>query len=429
MPIEIRMPQIASDMTEADLLAWLVEPGAAVVAGEVLLEIETDKSTVEVESPATGTLAEILVPGGSQAVKVGELLGRIETAERADAAAEPPAHGPAAPARVEPPAPQSSRRGDSAPLEGVSEPEPPSAADAGPGTGADSATGAYATALARRIADQAGLSLASVEGSGARGRVMREDVERALSFSSPSSSVAQAEGSGAPASADGAERSALSRGRRPGAERQVAQEHETPLPYHLSVECRADELMAARQHINETGHEPRISINDLIVRACALALREVPDANATWDGDAILRHSSVDVAVAVATDGGLVTPVVRDADRKGLAALTAELRALAERARAGALDPSECEGGGLGVSNLAMYGIDSATFVVDAPWSCILGVGAARTLPLVVDGEIRVGRCLTLTLSADRRAVDGALGATLLSAIKRRVERPLEMVL
>jgi pyruvate dehydrogenase E2 component (dihydrolipoamide acetyltransferase) len=216
--------------------------------------------------------------------------------------------------------------------------------------------------------------------------------------------------------------------RRSIAERLTAAKQQIP-HFYVSADCRADRLIEARRHINEDGQEPRISLNDLIVRACALALREVPDANASWDGDAILLHGTVDVAVAVATQGGVITPVVRDADRKGLAALAAELRDLAERARAGRLQPSEYQGGGFSVSNLGMYGVDSVTPIVNPPQSCILGVGAARLTPVVETGVVTVGSVITLTLSADHRVVDGAVGASLLAAIKRFLEDPLEMML
>ncbi|MBW2383394.1 MAG: 2-oxo acid dehydrogenase subunit E2 [Deltaproteobacteria bacterium] len=419
MPIEIRMPQIASDMTEADLLAWLAEPGERVVSGDVLLEIETDKSTLEIEAPANGTLLEIRVPAGSLAVKVGELLGLIEE-EQAREPAEPPAETEAPRGRGEQLAPTAAKTtGTEQPTPGPTRANALAAEQASP-----AGVAAPATALARRIADRAGLDLASVAGSGARGRVTREDVERRI--------IATPAGTGSDSrprvDRPAPERVPLSRMRRSIAERLTAAKQQIP-HFYVSADCRADRLIEARRHINEDGQEPRISLNDLIVRACALALREVPDANASWDGDAILLHGTVDVAVAVATQGGLITPVVRDADRKGLAALAAELRDLAERARAGRLQPSEYQGGGFSVSNLGMYGVDSVNPIVNPPQSCILGVGAARLTPVVETGVVTVGSVITLTLSADHRVVDGAVGASLLAAIKRFLEDPLEMML
>jgi pyruvate dehydrogenase E2 component (dihydrolipoamide acetyltransferase) len=310
------------------------------------------------------------------------------------------------------------------PAVAASDPTPiPTPRPSGPPTAPAGEAAVPATALARRIAGRAGVDLAALEGSGAHGRITREDVERRLTTADDGpDSGAQA------ALRPAAERVPLSRMRRTIAERLTAAKQEIP-HFYVSAECRADRLGEVRQRINEDGQAPRISLNDLIVRACALALREVPDANASWDGDAILRYASIDVAVAVATPGGLITPVVRDADRKGLAALATELRDLAERARSGRLRPDEYQGGGFSVSNLGMYGIDSVSPIVNPPQSCILGVGAGEQRPVALEGQLAVATVMTCTLSADHRVVDGAVAARLLAAIKRRIECPLDMVL
>jgi pyruvate dehydrogenase E2 component (dihydrolipoamide acetyltransferase) len=406
--IEIRMPQIASDMTEADLLTWLVAPGDAVAAGDVIAEIETDKSTVELEAPESGTLAEIIVPAGTLAVKVGELLGRLESLVAADpAVAAAPAPEPAPPGSARPP---------SAPTQPMPPSEPVSPATDG---------SAPSTALARRLADRAGIAIDSLRGSGAHGRVTKRDVEQQAEGAVPAPA---GQTPAASETASGDQRIPLSRMRRTIAER-LGESKRTIPHFYLRSEIEISELLALRARLNAEGSGLRVSVNDFVIRASALALREVPEANASWDGDALLLHGAVDVSVAVATDGGLITPIVRAADRKGLAAISEEMRDLAGRAREGQLSPREYQGGGFSVSNLGMYGIDSVLPIVNPPQSCILGVGAGKQKPVVRDGELAVGHVMALTLSADHRVVDGAVGARLLGAIQRRLEDPLEMLL
>jgi pyruvate dehydrogenase E2 component (dihydrolipoamide acetyltransferase) len=211
--------------------------------------------------------------------------------------------------------------------------------------------------------------------------------------------------------------------------RRLSEAKQTIPHFYLSAECVMDAVLETRRDLNTSSAHVRISVNDFVLRAAALALREVPEANAAWSEDAIIRHADVDVSVAVATDGGLVTPIIRQADRKGLAVISVEMRDLAERARQGKLTPAEYQGGGFTVSNLGMYGIDSVYPIVNPPQSCILGVGAASEQPVVIDGRLAVASVMTLTLSADHRVVDGAIGAQLLGAIKRRLEAPLDMLL
>lgn len=420
MPIDIRLPEISADMKEADLLAWLVAPGDHVKQGDILVEIETDKATVELESPATGVVLEILVPAGTSGVPVGQVLARLSDEAEATEATE------AIKAKRAQPEPAAATQ----PARVPSEPEPP-AVDA-PGSPV------AATALARRLAERAGLDLAQLEGSGAGGRILKADVERGLArAAAPAHEPAAAE-PGAPAAAAasaepaqaslpaGGEVVPHSRMRRTIAQRLSQAKREMP-HFYLSVACEVSRLLAARRRLNEQAPELRVSLNDFVIRAAALALREVPEANASWGEDAILRHAGVDISVAVATEGGLVTPIVRDADCKGLAAIAAEMRDLAERARAGRLQPREYQGGSFSVSNLGMYGIESVYAIVNPPQSCILGVGAASPQPVVRDGALAVGSVMTCTLSADHRVVDGATGAKLLAAIRRRLEDPIEM--
>ncbi len=427
MPVEVRMPELASDMTEADLLSWLVKPGDSVRAGDLIAEIETDKSTVEFESPVSGTLLEILVPGGTDGVAVGTVLALFEG--DADAASPAPPEEPqgAAPEPESKPAPEPAARAAAQP-----EPAPVAAPTA------KSASGASATALARRVAGQTGVDLDAVAGTGPGGRITKSDVQAAKP-ARPAQPEKPAQPQATGASADKAETppssfqsdtpfriEPLSRMRRTIATR-LQQSKQTIPHFYLHVDCAIDRLLDLRKKLNAEGR--RISVNDFIVRASALALIEVPGANVSYSDEGLVYYERADVAVAVATDGGLVTPLVREADRKELEQLSDEIRDLATRAREGKLTPREYQGGSFTVSNLGMFGVDSVYPIVNPPQSCILGVGAGTEQPVVRDGKVAVGHQMTLTLSADHRAVDGAVGAQLLAAIKRRVEDPLEMLL
>jgi pyruvate dehydrogenase E2 component (dihydrolipoamide acetyltransferase) len=423
VPVEIRMPELSSDMTEADLIAWLVKPGDRVEAGDLIAELETEKSTVEFESPVSGILLEIVVPEGTNAVEVGTLLALFEDG---GAAAPAPASTPtAAPGPAPSPAPVPAAQPAPPPASSGSE----SAATSPPAIGSAQEAVA-ATALARRVAQQSGVDLVGVAGTGPGGRIVKADVEAAAG--GPAGDMTT-QGTSVPAPADSSFESdtpfsvqPLSRMRRTIASR--LQESKQTIPhFYLHVDCEIDELLDLRKKLNTD--ERRISVNDFIVRAAALALIEVPDANVSYSDEGLIRYERADVAVAVATDGGLVTPLVREADRKELEALSDEIRELATRAREGNLTPKEYRGGSFTVSNLGMFGIDSVYAIVNPPQSCILGVGAGRERPVVRDGELAVGHLMTVTLSADHRAVDGAIGAQLLAAIKRRIEDPLEMLL
>ena len=395
--VEIRMPELGSDMTEADLVAWLVDAGEDIAEGDLIAEIETDKSTVEFESPYTGRVIEICVEAPRMGVKVGDLLVRIEAyteggvvpAEKPPVAEPTPALAP--PAVVE------------ASIAPPSEETIP------------------ATALARRIADQRGVDLQQVTPSGARGRITKSDVECASGSApdAPAHEIAQ------PSQSAGS--GPLSRMRRTIAARLGEAKREIP-HFYLEAICAADALVDVRSKLNAKPGAARLSFNDFCVAAAARALRDVPDANVAWRGDSIERFESVDVAVAVAMPDGLITPVVREADRLGLHDLAAQLRELVERARAGRLEPREYSGG-FNVSNLGMYGITAVWPIVNPPHACILGLGAIEKVPVVRDGAVVPGSQMTATLSADHRAVDGAIGAQLLAAFRRYIEHPLEMML
>ena len=417
MPINILMPALSPTMTEGNLAKWLKSEGDPVEAGEVIAEIETDKATMEVEAVDEGVLGRIVVPEGSEGVAVNAVIG-VLLAEGEDAGsieeAPAPAEKPepvAEPARETPPAPG-----------GVAE-RPPAQTGRGERIAA--------SPLARRMASQAGLDLAAIQGSGPKGRIVKADIEAVLAGGSATPSPAPVRvPPPAPAAAPSAEDQTvrLSTMRRVIADRMT--ESKTTVPhFYLTVDCEVDELLKVRREINDRIEGARVSVNDIVIRACALALREVPAANVSWAGEGTMtQHGAVDISVAVAIPGGLVTPIVRNADAKGLVGIAAEMKELAGRAREGKLLPREYQGGSFSISNLGMYGVKSFDAVINPPQACILAVGAAEPRPVVRDGEIVPATLMSCTLSVDHRVVDGAIGAELLGAIKRNIEYPPAML-
>ncbi len=410
MPTNILMPALSPTMTEGTLARWLKSEGDTIEAGEIIAEIETDKATMEVEAVDEGVLGKIVVPEGAEGVAVnaviGVLLGEGEDAA-AVAAAPPPANAPS-PTGTPAPDPDEEREtvGD--------------AASARPAAGERIA----ASPLARRMAAQAGLDLAAINGSGPRGRIVKADIDAVLSGEVQAAVPAAARA--APAAAETVKLSTM---RRVIAERMT--ESKTTIPhFYLSVDCEVDELLRFRAEINRRLDPAKISVNDIVIRACALALREVPEANVSWAGDGnMTRHRAVDISVAVAVPGGLVTPVVRNADTRGFAEIAAEMKDFAARAREGRLAPEEYRGGSFSISNLGMYGIRTFDAVINPPQACILAVGAAEQRPVVRDGQIVPATVMSCTLSVDHRVVDGAIAATLLGAIRRNIEYPPAMLL
>ena len=417
MPINILMPALSPTMTEGNLAKWLKSEGDPVEAGEVIAEIETDKATMEVEAVDEGVLGRIVVPEGSEGVAVNAVIG-VLLAEGEDAGsieeAPAPAEKPepvAEPARETPPAPG-----------GVAE-RPPAQTGRGERIAA--------SPLARRMASQAGLDLAAIQGSGPKGRIVKTDIEAVLAGGSATPSPAPVRvPPPAPAAAPSAEDQTvrLSTMRRVIADRMT--ESKTTVPhFYLTVDCEVDELLKVRREINDRIEGARVSVNDIVIRACALALREVPAANVSWAGEGTMtQHGAVDISVAVAIPGGLVTPIVRNADAKGLVGIAAEMKELAGRAREGKLLPGEYQGGSFSISNLGMYGVKSFDAAINPPQACILAVGAAEPRPVVRDGEIVPATVMSCTLSVDHRVVDGAIGAELLGAIKRNIEYPPAML-
>jgi len=446
MPIQILMPALSPTMTEGNVASWLKNEGDTVQAGDILCEIETDKATMEVEATDEGTLARIVAPAGTEGVAVNAVIGLIlEEGEDASAleGAEAAAPAPAAPAAAaaEPAA-------EPAPAASAAQPQP-AAAPAGPAPGGNGATppapqrepGAriFASPLARRMAKQAGLALEAIAGTGPNGRIVKVDVEAAIAAAAPPVAAALAPAPAAaptPAPAPVAPAAAAYQDAPASTMRKVIaqrlQEAKREVPhFYLTVECAVDALLETRAQLNARSDDYTLSVNDFVIRAAALALRKVPAANASWVDGALRQYASADVSVAVAIEDGLVTPIVRNADGKGLAEISAEVKELAGRARAKpmGLAPEEYQGGTFSVSNLGMYGIKEFAAIINPPQSMILAVGIAEQRPVVKDGALAVATMMSCTLSVDHRVVDGALGARFLQAFKGLIEDPLTMLL
>ncbi|PWR25877.1 pyruvate dehydrogenase complex dihydrolipoamide acetyltransferase [Zavarzinia aquatilis] len=422
MAIEILMPALSPTMTEGKLAKWLVKEGDTIKSGDVIAEIETDKATMEVEAVDEGTVAKILVPEGTDNVAVNTVIALVAgEGEDASAAAAPKAAPAAAPAPVA-----------AAPVAAAA--PAPAAASAPAPAGAR----VFASPLAKRIAKDSGVDLAAVRGSGPHGRIVKADVEAAAMAPKPApAAVAAAAPVAAPAPApkpavfpfpEGSFTSVPNDGMRKTVAKRLTEAKSTIPHFYLTIDCELDELLALRSQLNAKS-PAKISVNDFILRASALALKKVPAANATWTDDAILRHKHADVAVAVAIDGGLITPIVFNAEAKGLAAIAAETKDLAERARSRKLKPAEYQGGTFSISNLGMFGIKEFAAVINPPHGAILAIGAGEKRPVVKGGALAVATVMTVTLSCDHRVVDGAVGAEFLAAFKGLIEDPMTMML
>ena len=437
MPTEILMPALSPTMEEGTLAKWLVKEGDEVSSGDLLAEIETDKATMEFEAVDDGTIGKILVPEGTEAVKVNTAIAvLLEDGESADDIGAPaaPASNGAAPANEAAASP--------APA-----PESPAPAPAAPAS--SDGTRVFASPLARRIAAQKGLDLSQIKGSGPHGRIVKADVEAAK----PGSSAAPAAETTPAATTAAAAPAAMPQGpsadavaamyqdrdyeevKLDGMRRTIAcrlTEAKQTIPhFYLRRDIQLDALLALRGQLNKQ-LEPRgvkLSVNDFIIKACALALQAVPDCNAVWAGDRVLKLKPSDVAVAVAIEGGLFTPVLRDAELKTLSALSAEMKDLAARARDRKLAPQEYQGGSFAISNLGMFGIDNFDAVINPPHGGILAVGSGVKTPVVnAEGEVTVATVMSVTLSVDHRVIDGALGAQLLEQIVQNLENPMTML-
>ena len=432
MPTEILMPALSPTMEEGTLAKWLVKEGDTVSAGDLLAEIETDKATMEFEAVDEGIVGKIIVAEGSEGVKVNTpiavLLQDGESADDIGAAPAPKAASSEAPKAEASPAP-------------VAAPATP--APAAPATADGSRV--FASPLARRIAKEKGLDLSQVKGSGPKGRIVKADVEAAKPGAAPTtapataSSAASATTAPSGPSADMVARMYTGReyeeikldGMRKTIAARLGEAKQTIPHFYLRRDIQLDALLKFRSQLNKQleSRGVKLSVNDFIIKACALALQQVPDANAVWAGDRILKLKPSDVAVAVAIEGGLFTPVLRDAEQKSLSTLSAQMKDLATRARDRKLSPEEYQGGSFAISNLGMFGIDNFDAVINPPHGAILAVGAGVKKPVVNEaGELAVATVMSVTLSVDHRVIDGAHGAALLAAIKENLENPVAML-
>ncbi|OWU81445.1 pyruvate dehydrogenase complex dihydrolipoamide acetyltransferase [Phaeobacter sp. 22II1-1F12B] len=436
MPTEILMPALSPTMEEGTLAKWLVKEGDTVSSGDLLAEIETDKATMEFEAVDEGTVGKILVAEGTEGVKVNTPIAvLLEDGESADDIGEA-----SAPETSEKPAEKP------APKEAQAEPEKP-AAKAPPAPAKDGER-IFASPLARRIAADKGLDLGSIKGSGPHGRIVKADVESAKQGAAPAPAAEKAAPAAAAAAsaamAQGPSTEAVTKmyegrdyeevkldGMRKTIAARLTEAKQSIPHFYLRRDIKLDALMKFRADLNKQleGRGVKLSVNDFIIKACALALQSVPDANAVWAGDRMLKLKPSDVAVAVAIEGGLFTPVLKDADMKSLSALSAEMKDLATRARDRKLAPHEYQGGSFAISNLGMFGIDNFDAVINPPHGAILAVGAGVKKPVIgKDGEVTVATVMSVTLSVDHRVIDGALGAQLLQAIVENLENPMVML-
>jgi pyruvate dehydrogenase E2 component (dihydrolipoamide acetyltransferase) len=445
MPINITMPALSPTMEEGNLAKWLVKEGDKVAPGDVIAEIETDKATMEVEAVDEGVVAKIVVPAGTDAVKVNALIAILaEEGEDVSAAAK---GGDAAPAKAEAKA--------EAPKEEKSEAAPAPAANAAPAAAPAPAAKAeqsgervFASPLARRLAKEAGLDLSAVSGSGPRGRIVKSDIEKTVASGGAKAAPATAAAAAsAPAAAKGMSEEAVLKlfeqgsyelvphdGMRKTIAKRLQESKQTIPHFYVSVDCELDALMALRAQLNAASPEKdgkpayKLSVNDMVIKALALALRDVPDANVSWTETNMVKHKHADVGVAVSIPGGLITPIVRQAELKSLSAISNEMKDLGKRAKERKLKPEEYQGGTTAVSNMGMMGVKSFSAVVNPPHATILAVGAGEQRAVVKNGEIKIANVMTVTLSTDHRCVDGALGAELLGAFKRYIENPMGML-
>jgi pyruvate dehydrogenase E2 component (dihydrolipoamide acetyltransferase) len=443
MPINILMPALSPTMEKGNLAKWLKKEGDKVKSGDIIAEIETDKATMEVEAIDEGTIAKILVPEGTQDVPVNDVIavlaGEGEDVKAAGAAKPSASAAPPKAAQAPAPAPAAPKSA------------PPAAAPAPQAAAAPAAQGnghggrVFSSPLARRLAKDAGVDVAMVTGTGPHGRVVARDVEQAKSGKGLKAPAAP---SGAPSSAptmsDKQILSLFEPGsyeviphdgmRRTIAQRLTASIQNVP-HFYLTIDCDIGKLLAAREEINAAAPKDKekkplykISVNDFVIKAMAVALQKIPNCNVSWTESGMVKHHHSDVGVAVAMPGGLITPIIRKAETKTLSTISNEMKDFAARARSRKLKPEEYQGGTTAVSNLGMFGISHFTAVINPPHATILAVGTSEERPVVRGGKIEIANMMSVTLSCDHRAIDGALGAELIGAFKQLIENPVMMM-
>jgi pyruvate dehydrogenase E2 component (dihydrolipoamide acetyltransferase) len=444
MPINITMPALSPTMEEGNLAKWLVKEGDKVAPGDVIAEIETDKATMEVEAVDEGTVAKLVVPAGSEGVKVNALIA-ILAADGEDVA-EAAKGGNAAPAKAEAPT-QEAPKEEAAPAKAEKPVADQAAAPSTPAPVAKSGERIFASPLARRLAKESGLDLTAVSGSGPHGRIVKTDVEKAAASGGAKAAPSAAAGAPAPALAKGQSEEAVLKLFEPGSyelvphdgmrkviAKRLVESKQTVPHFYVSVDCELDTLLALRAQLNAAAPEKdgkpayKLSVNDMVIKALALALRDVPDANVSWTESNMVKHKHSDVGVAVSIPGGLITPIIRKAEEKSLSTISNEMKDYGKRAKERKLKPEEYQGGTTAVSNMGMMGVKSFSAVINPPHATILAVGAGEQRAVVKNGEIKIANVMTVTLSTDHRCVDGALGAELIGAFKRYIENPMGML-
>lgn len=425
MPIPITMPALSPTMTDGTLANWLVKEGDAVEAGDVIAEIETDKATMEVEAVDEGTIGKIMISAGTEGVAVNEVIAVLLE----DGEGESDLDGFDAGSSSKADAASPETRQDDAKTEEASEP----VKSAAPTSKGDRI---FASPLAKRLAEQNNIDLSNVKGTGPHGRIVKADIEQAQkggvsSAASVVSSQAQPE-----LSADekvnefGMVYTEIPNNniKKITAKRLLESKQSVP-HFYLTVEFQLDALLEARKRINDDANgEYKVSVNDFIIKACAQALQAYPAANVMWNDNATMQFKHSDISVAVATPNGLITPIIKHAETKGLKSISSEMKELAGRAREGKLKPEEFQGGTFSISNLGMYGIDSFSAIINPPQSCILAVGAGKQKPYVDGGDVKIGTFMNCTLSTDHRTVDGAIGAEFMQVLKQYIENPVSML-
>ncbi|MEM6812362.1 MAG: pyruvate dehydrogenase complex dihydrolipoamide acetyltransferase [Pseudomonadota bacterium] len=425
MPIKVLMPALSPTMTEGNLATWHKSEGDSVESGEVIAEIETDKATMEVEAVDDGIMGKILVPAGTENVKVNEPIallledGESESdLDNVDTSAPPPK--------------ELKEKTQEKPKKEIKQ-EPTMQAST---QASQNSNRIFASPLAKRIANDRGLDLSTIQGSGPKGRIVKADVENvkagAPSIASMSSNTAALQPTGDQKINEfGMLYTEIPNNNIKKITAQRLQESKQQVPhFYLTIECQIDELMRTRKLMNEAASgEYKLSVNDFIVKACANSLQAYPAANVSWTDDAVHQYVHSDISVAVSTPNGLITPIVKQAETKGLKEISAEVKDLAGRAREGKLKPEEFQGGTFSVSNLGMFGIKEFGAILNPPQACILAVGAGEKKPYVDGNDVKIGMFMTCTLSVDHRSVDGAVGAEYLQVLKRYIENPASMLL
>ncbi len=417
MAIEILMPALSPTMTEGNLAKWLKKEGDKVKPGDVLAEIETDKATMEVEAVDAGTLGKIVVQAKTEGVKVNQLIAVLLEANEAKSAVDEVLKKHQGAVAVAAPVKQ----------EVAQKVEQPKVVNA-PASVTQSSNRVFASPLAKRIAEQQGIDLSSVKGSGPHGRIVKEDVlsfKSVPSFANTNFSVGRS---------NEQYRLVPNSNMRKVIAKRLVESKQTVPHFYLTVDCQLDELLKVREQINakapKNGDKAayKISVNDFIIKASAQALRAFPKANASWSDEGIMIYNNIDISVAVAIEDGLITPIIKNADQKSLAQISAEMKDLAARAKTNSLKPEEFQGGGFSISNLGMYGIKQFNAIINPPQACILAVGVGEEKPVVRNGKLEIATVMTVTISCDHRVIDGALGAELIQAFKNFIEQPAMML-